>query len=51
MYVMKLASIIAYNQLISNMEPHGYYPAPFSTVLWAHKYRKTKKSYVWIILE
>ena len=24
------------------MEPHGYYPVPFKTGLWAHKTRGTK---------
>ena len=24
------------------MEPHGYYPTPFTTGLWEHKTRKTK---------
>ena len=41
MYGIKQAAIIAYNQLISHMEPHGYYPVPFTTGLWAHKTRKT----------
>ena len=41
MYGLKYASIIAYNKLIAHMEPHGYYPVPFTTVLWAHKTRKT----------
>ena len=40
MYGLKQAAIIAYNQIISNMEPHGYYPFPFTTGLWAHKTRK-----------
>ena len=42
MYGLNQAAIIAYNQLISHMEPHGYYPVPFTTVLWAHNTRKTK---------
>ena len=24
------------------MEPHGYYPVPFTTGLWEHHIRKTK---------
>ena len=40
-YGLKQATIIAYNQLISHMEPHGYYPVPFTTGLWAHKTRRT----------
>ena len=42
MYGIKQAVIIAYNQLISHMEPHGYYPVPFTTALWLHKTRRTK---------
>ena len=42
MYGLKQAVIIAYNQLISHMDPHGYYPAPFKTKIWAHKTRITK---------
>ena len=42
MYGIKQAAIIAYNQLISHMDPHGYYPVPFTTVLWSHKTRRTK---------
>ena len=42
MYGLNQASIIAYNQLISHMEPHVYYPVPFTTGLWAHKTSKTK---------
>ena len=41
-YGIKQASIIAYNQLIYHMEPHGYYPAPFTTGLWSHETRITK---------
>ena len=41
-YGLKQADIKAYNQLISHMDPHGYYPVPFTTGLWAHKTRKTK---------
>ena len=39
-YGINQASIIAYNQLISHMEPHSYYLVPFTTGLWAHKNRK-----------
>ena len=42
MYVLKHAAIIAYNQLISFMDPHSYYPVPSTTRIWAHKtIRKT----------
>ena len=43
MYGLKQASIIAYNQLIFHMETHGYYPVPFTTVIWAQKTSRTKR--------
>ena len=49
-YGINQASIIAYNQLISHMEPHGYYPVPFKTGLWEHKTRFIF-AYVWMTLE
>ena len=33
MYGIIQTTIIAYNQLICHMEPHGYYPVPFTTGL------------------
>ena len=42
MYGLNQAFIIAYNQIISHMEPHGYYPAAFTTGLWSHKTREIK---------
>ena len=33
MYGLKQAAIIAYKQIIPHMEPHGYYPVPFTTLL------------------
>ena len=42
MYGLKQSIIIAYNQIISHIEPHGYYPVPFATGIWAHRTRKTK---------
>ena len=41
MYGLKQASVIAYNQLVSPMVPHGYYPVPFKTGLCPPKTRKT----------
>ena len=38
-YGLKQASIIAYNSIISQMGPHGYYPVPFTTGIWEHKTR------------
>ena len=42
MYGLKQADTILYEQLVSQMEPHGYYPVPFTTGLWAHQTIKTK---------
>ena len=39
-YVLKQVAIIAYNQLISHMEIHDYYPVSYTIGLWAHKTRK-----------
>ena len=36
-YGIKQVAIISYNQLISHMDPHSYYPVPFTAGLWAHK--------------
>ena len=41
MYGLKKASIIAYKQRISHMDPHGYHPVPFTTGLWSHQTIKT----------
>ena len=41
MYGLKQAASIAYDELISHMDPHGYYPVPFTTGIWAHKTRRT----------
>ena len=42
MYGLKQAAVIAYRNLIDNLEPQGYYPVPHTTGLWKHKTRKTK---------
>ena len=42
MYGLKQATVLAYNQLVRNLEPHGYVPCPFTAGLWRHKTRKTK---------
>ena len=36
-YRLKEAGIIAYNQLVKKLEPHGYSPAPFTPGLWRHR--------------
>ena len=40
-YGLKQAATISYNQIISHMEPHGYYPVPFKTGRWYQKTRIT----------
>ena len=41
-YGLNQAAIIAYNHLISHMNPHGYYTVTFTTGLWADKTRNSK---------
>ena len=41
MYGLKQAAILAYTQLIGKLEPHGYFPVPGTSGIWAHKSRKT----------
>ena len=41
MYGLKQAAILAYEQLVKNLKPHGYYPVPNTSGLWAHKSRRT----------
>ena len=48
-YGIKQAYIISYNNLISHMDPHGYYPGTFIIGLWEQKTRKNIAS--WMILE
>ena len=42
MYGLKQAAVLAYNQLVRNLKPHGYFPCPFTAGLWKHATRKTK---------
>ena len=37
MYGLKEAGIIAYNNLVKNMKPHGYYPVTHTPGIWRHK--------------
>ena len=37
MYSLKQAAILAYQQLVKCLKPHGYYPVPNTAELWAHK--------------
>ena len=41
MYGLKQAAILAYQQLVKRLAPHGYYPVPNTAGLWAHKTRRT----------
>ena len=50
MYGLKQAANIAYNQLILHMEPHSYYPVPFTTRLWAKRPEKHNFAFVWMTL-
>ena len=50
-YGLKKSALISYNKLISYMDPHSYYPVPFTTGLWEHNTRRKNLAYVWIILE
>ena len=42
MYGLKQAAILAYNQLVNKLKPHGYVPCSFTAGLWKHISRKTK---------
>ena len=40
MYGLKQAAVLAYDNLIKNLRPHGYAPIPHTVGLWKHKERK-----------
>ena len=40
-YGLKQAAVLAYNQLVRNLKPHGYVPCPFTAGLWKHTTCKT----------
>ena len=42
MYGLRQAAILAYNQLVANLKPYGYYPIPHTVGMWAHTTRPTK---------
>ena len=48
MYGLKQEARISYNQIISHIDTHGYYPVPFTTILWAHK---TKRKYFFLCVD
>jgi hypothetical protein len=41
MYGLKEAAIIAFNQLVTQLAPAGYKPAPFTPGIWRHHAKKT----------
>jgi hypothetical protein len=41
MYGLKEAGIIAFNQLVTKLAPHGYEPMPFTPGLWRHCTKRT----------
>ena len=41
MYVLKKSGVLAFNQLVKSLAPHGYKPMPHSTGLWRHHTLKT----------
>jgi len=42
MYDLKQAALLAYQQLVTNLAPHGYTPCKYSVGIWRHATRKTK---------
>jgi len=42
MYGLRQAAILAYQHVVKNMKPFGYFPCPSPSGLWRHKNRKTK---------
>ena len=42
MYGLKQAARLAYEQLINNLQKHGYSPSKFSPNIWSHTTRPTK---------
>ena len=41
MYGLKEAGVIAFNQLVKHLAPHGYHPMKHTAGLWRHETRKT----------
>ena len=37
MYGLKQAALLAYDNIVNILEPHGYYPEPNTQEIWAHK--------------
>jgi hypothetical protein len=41
LYGLKEAGILAFNQLVKKLAPHGYEPMPFTPGLWRHRTKRT----------
>ena len=41
MYGLKQAAVLAYDNLVSTLAPHGYHLIPHTVGLWAHETRPT----------
>ena len=41
MYGLKESGVLAFNQLVKSLAPHGYEPMPHSTGTWQHRTLKT----------
>ena len=41
MYKLTQAAVLAYDQLVEHLAPHGYYPCQQTTGIWRHKTRAT----------
>ena len=41
MYSLKWDSVLAYNNLVQQLTPHGYYPNPHATGIWNHENKHT----------
>ena len=39
MYGLKQAAVLAYNNLVSNLDKHDYYPIPHTVGMWKHRTR------------
>ena len=39
MYGLKQAAFLAYNFLVQNLQPYGFYPIPLTIGIWKHKSR------------
>ena len=42
MYGLHQAAILAYNNIVRLLQPHGYYPVPGTAGMWRHKDKPTR---------